>query len=108
MDNQISTSTYKQVRGERLHMTGEAVRCWLVERSYDDRDLVTLVYATPDGERAQTKEVPMTAISQGTVTVTAATEVDESDLEPVADETRDRYREEVRRMRDEHGPDDEM
>ena len=81
-------------------------RCWLVERSYDDRNLVTLVYATPDGERAVRKEVPMTAISQGTVTVTAAKPVDEADLEPV--ETVERYRHEVARVRESHDPDDEI
>ena len=77
-----------------------------MERSYDDRDLVTLVYATPDGERAVRKEVPMTAISQGTVTVTAAKTVDEGDLESV--ETVERYRREVARVRGSHPPDDEI
>jgi hypothetical protein len=77
-----------------------------VERSYNDRDLVTLVYATPDGERAVRKEVPMTAISQGMVTVTAAKTVDETDLEPV--ETVERYRREVARVRESHDPDDEI
>jgi hypothetical protein len=81
-------------------------RCWLVERSYNDRNLVTLVYATPDGERAVRKEVPMTAISQGTVTVTAAKTVDEGDLEPV--ETVERYRREVARVCESHAPDDEI
>jgi len=70
-----------------------------VERS-DDRDLVTLVYATPDGERAVRKEVPMTAISQGTVTA------DEADLEPV--ETTERYRREGARVRESHLSDDEI
>ena len=83
-------------------------QCWLVERSYNDRDLVTLVYATPDGERAHTKEIPMTAIAHGNVAVTAAKQVDESDLEPVDDDTRDRYREEVERVRADHAPDDEI
>ena len=77
-----------------------------MERSYDDRDLVTLVYATPDGERAVRKEVPMTAISQGTMTVTAAKTVDEADLKPV--ETVERYRREVARVRGSHPPDDEI
>ena len=75
-----------------------------MERSYNDRDLVTLVYATPDGERAVRKEVPMTAISQGTVTVTAAKTVDGADLEPAA--AVERYRREVARVRESHAPDD--
>ncbi|WP_255198086.1 hypothetical protein [Halorarius litoreus] len=83
-------------------------QCWLVERSYSDRDLVTLVYATPDGERAHTKEIPMTAIAHGNVTVTAAKQVDDADLEPVDDDTRERYRTEVERVREDHAPDDEI
>ena len=82
--------------------------CWLVERSYNDRDLVTLVYATPDGERAHTKEIPMTAIAHGNVSVTAAKQVDESDLEPVDDETQPRYREEVERVREDYAPGEEI
>ena len=77
-----------------------------MERSYNDRNLVTLVYATPDGKRAVRKEVPMTAISQGTVTVTAAKTVDEANLESV--ETVERYRREVARVRESHDPDDEI
>lgn len=87
----------------------DTVRTWLVERSYSDRDLVTLVYATPDGERTQTREVPMTAISHGNVTVTAAEETDPADLAPVDDrETVERYRSEVERLRESHGPDEEV
>ncbi|MDZ7745336.1 MAG: hypothetical protein U5K28_01965 [Halobacteriales archaeon] len=37
------------------------VQCWLVERSYGSRNLITLVYATPDGERQNRKEMPITA-----------------------------------------------
>jgi DNA-binding MarR family transcriptional regulator len=87
---------------------GETARCWLVERSYGDRDLVTLVYATPDGERAVTKELPMTSIAHGSVTVTAATEADDEALEPVDPADRERYREAVERLRSDHGPDDEV
>ena len=32
-------------------------RCWLVERTYTDRDTIVLVYATPDGERSSRKEL---------------------------------------------------
>ncbi|MFC7176628.1 hypothetical protein [Halosegnis marinus] len=83
-------------------------RCWLVERTYNDRDLVTLVYATPDGERAVTKEVPMTAIANGSVSVTAAKEHDPDDLEPVEEGTVERYREEAARVATDHDPDDEI
>jgi hypothetical protein len=83
-------------------------RCWLVERSYDDRDLVSLVYAVPDGDRAVRKEVPMSAIANGSVSVTAAKEVAESNLEPVDDADVARYREEVERVRADNEPDDEI
>lgn len=55
-------------------MTG--MQCWLVERSYSDRDLVTLVSATSDGERAHMTEIPMTAIDNGTVTADRREPVD--------------------------------
>jgi len=83
-------------------------RCWLVERSYDDRDLVSLVYASPDGERAVRKEVPMSAIANGSVTVTAAKEIAESNLEPVDDGDVERYRAEGDRVRADHAPDDQI
>ncbi|MFC5971964.1 hypothetical protein ACFPYI_11535 [Halomarina salina] len=85
----------------------ETVQLWLAERDYDDRNLVTLVYATPDGERYQRHERSAHLLSrQG---VSAATAADPSDLEPVDDEeTRDRYAGEVDRMRERHDPDDDV
>jgi hypothetical protein len=83
------------------------VRCWLVERDYWDEDLVTLVYATPDGERAHHRQLS-SALLQKT-DVTAARDVDDADLNPVADaETRERYAAEAERMRDGHDPDDRV
>jgi len=82
------------------------VQCWLVERDYGSRNLITLVYATPDGEREHRKEIPVTAIRNGAVTVTAAKAIDETDLTAAADP--DRYRQEIERLRDEHGPDDTL
>ena len=85
----------------------ETVQCWLVERDYGGKNLVTLVYATPDGDRAQTSERSMTMLRQQPPT--AATEVAVEDLEPVTDETeRDRYATEVERVRSQFDPDDEI
>ncbi|MFC6716195.1 hypothetical protein ACFQGT_08200 [Natrialbaceae archaeon GCM10025810] len=82
------------------------VRCWLVERDVDQRNLVTLVYATPDGTRYQQRERSPNALRQG-VGVTAAVEVDEDDLEPVTDEeTRERYAAEVDRTAAQYDPDE--
>ena len=81
------------------------MRCWLVEREYDDKGLVRLVYATPDGSEHVVQERSANMLSQ--VDVTAARDVDPERLEPVEDdETRGRYSAEAERMRDRHDPDD--
>lgn len=81
----------------------EQTRVWLVERAVDSRDLLTLTYATPDGERALTRTLSAHVVDE----VTAARDVDPADLDPVTDEeTRQRYAEEAARMRDRHDPGD--
>lgn len=85
----------------------DPVRCWLVERTYDDKGLVRLVYATPDGERAVTNERSAQLLARQPAT--AATDVAPQKLEPVADPvTREQYATEVDRMRDRHDPTDEV
>ncbi|MFC6942295.1 hypothetical protein ACFQE8_20340 [Salinirubellus sp. GCM10025818] len=85
----------------------ETVRCWLVERGYDNRDLIILKYATPEGDRLFRRELAAQAMDS--VTVTAAKDVSPDDLEPVDDpETRERYANEVERVTGEHDPDDEI
>ncbi|WP_148680579.1 hypothetical protein [Halovivax ruber] len=84
----------------------ETVRCWLVERTFDDRNLVTLVYATPDGERYQRKERSATSL-QGDNAATAAVDIEVADLEPVPDpETRERYATEASRVAESTDPDE--
>jgi hypothetical protein len=86
--------------------TDSTVQCWLVERSFDDRNLVTIVYATPDGERYQQRERSTTALQTGSP-VTAATEIPASELETVSDaETRERYAAEAERTAEEYEPDE--
>jgi hypothetical protein len=86
---------------------GDTVRCWLVERGYNDRDLVILTYATPEGDRVFRNELAAQVID--TKTVTAAKDVDPGNLEPVEDpETRDRYAAEADRVASDHDPDDEI
>ncbi|MDG5777959.1 hypothetical protein VB773_05190 [Haloarculaceae archaeon H-GB2-1] len=83
------------------------VRCWLVERDYWDEDLVTLVYATPDGERAHHRQLS-SALLQKT-SVTAAREIDDDDLNAVEDaETRERYAAEAERMARKYEPSDDV
>lgn len=86
----------------------ETVRCWLVERSsYGDERMVTLIYATPDGERHLTKQFSPNLLRRKRIT--AATDVDPEKLEPVTDaETRERYATEAERMAERHDPDAEV
>ena len=87
-------------------MSDSTVRCWLVERDFDSRNIVTLVYATPDGSRYQQRERSSAALRSGP-DVTAAVEVDEDELEPVSDdETRERYATEAERTAEQYDPDD--
>ena len=80
-------------------------RLWLVERSYTDRDIVVLVYATPDGERRLRKELSSTMLSR--TTVTAAIDADPDRLEEVENaETRERYADEIDRVRADYAPED--
>ncbi|MFU8869078.1 hypothetical protein [Natronococcus sp.] len=81
------------------------VRVWLVERGYNNRDLIILKYATPDGERFFRKEIASQAVDAESVT--AARDVSPKNLEDVDDsELRDRYAAEAARVADEHDPDD--
>ncbi|MBV0925420.1 hypothetical protein KTS45_14530 [Halomicroarcula limicola] len=85
----------------------ETVRCWLVERSsFGDERMVTLVYATPEGDRHVTKQLSTNLLMKKRVT--AAIDVEPDRLEPVADEDRERYATEARRMADNHDPDSEV
>lgn len=96
-----AVDTLKRPPGERAGM----VRCWLVERTFDDKGLVRLVYATPDGERAVTSERSSAMLRRSSIT--AATDVEEADLDPVTDEaTRKRYATEAERTAENHDPDD--
>lgn len=87
----------------------DTVRLWLVERSYDDRNLITLVYATPEGDQMRQKEQAATVMHQQGQTVTAAIDVESENLESVPDEeTKERYATEAARMAESHDPDEEV
>ncbi|MFB6161282.1 MAG: hypothetical protein ABEJ61_08930 [Haloferacaceae archaeon] len=86
----------------------DAVRVWLVERTYsdDEQNLIILTYATPDGERYFRKERALTSFSDVRDT-TAAVDADPDNLGPVDDpDLRARYAAEAGRMREVHDPDD--
>ena len=84
----------------------ETVATWLVERDYDDRGLVSLVYATPDGERALRRERSARMLQRNPTT--AGREIPASDLEPVPEADRERYRREAQRVSENHDPDEEI
>lgn len=87
-------------------MSDDAVRVWLVKRDYDDRDLITLVYATPEGDRMIRKEQAASTIARGSG-VTAARDVATDRLEEVpTDDLKERYAAEAVRVSENHDPDE--
>ncbi|MEF8907165.1 MAG: hypothetical protein V5A13_04820 [Haloarculaceae archaeon] len=89
-------------------MSGDAPddeeRVWLVERDYDQKGLVRLVYATLDGARHLTRELSQQMLQR--TTVTAARSVADDRLEPTPEVERERYAKEAERMAERHDPDD--
>lgn len=97
--------TFSTLEPQRGVMSDSTEQCWLVERTFDDRNLVTIVYATLDGSRYQRRERSAAALRRSPAT--AAVEVDAAELEPVSDaETRERYAAEARRTADQYDPDE--
>jgi hypothetical protein len=82
------------------------VRVWLVDRTYNDKGMIELVYATTDGERYHHRQLSEQMLV--TTAVTAAEDVGEDRLEPTAAEDREHYGAEAARMADEHDPDEEV
>jgi hypothetical protein len=88
--------------------TDDAVRVWLVERTYsdDEQNIIILVYATPDGSRYLRKERALTSFGDRRDTH-AAMDVAPEDLGTVSDpETRERYATEAARLAASHDPGD--
>ncbi|MFB6196630.1 MAG: hypothetical protein ABEI80_10695 [Haloplanus sp.] len=87
-------------------MTDGSERLWLVERTYDDKGLISLVYATTDGTRVRRIERAPIAVERSGG-VTAAVDADPGTLTPVEDDDlQDRYAAEATRMADRHAPDE--
>ena len=89
--------------------SSDTVRVWLVERtdSDDEQNLIILTYATPDGRHDFRKERALTSFSGDGRETTASLQVDRYDLGDVDDpETRERYRDEVERVREHYAPDE--
>jgi hypothetical protein len=79
---------------------------WLVERTYDDKGLISLAYATTDGTAVRRIERAPIAVERSGG-VTAAVDADQAALESVDDdELRDRYAKEATRMAKRHEPEE--
>jgi hypothetical protein len=81
-------------------------RLWLVEREYDDRNLISFVYATTDGSHQLRKELSATLLQQRSEPITAAIEVEESELAPVDPDQQERYATEAQSVAENNDPDD--
>jgi len=81
-------------------------RLWLVGREYDDKGLIQLTYATPDGERVHRRELSEHRADRGAVT--AAIERDDAGLRPADPDERERFAAEASRMAERHDPDGEV
>jgi hypothetical protein len=92
---------------ECSHMGDDGTtQLWLVERSYDDKGLISLVYATGDGASVRRIERAPVALERSGG-ATAAVEADPSMLVAVDDdERRERYAAEAARMAERHDPDE--
>ena len=84
--------------------TGPAdeVRVWLVEREFTDKGLVTVVYATTDGESHLLRQASTNQLRE----VTAARDVAPDRLEPTDGDDVERYAVEATRMAGRHDPDE--
>ncbi|MFC7167196.1 hypothetical protein [Halospeciosus flavus] len=82
----------------------ETVQVWFVHREYTDKGMLSLTYATTDGEWVLERQQSMNAPDP-----TAAREADRDDLREVEDETdRERYATEATRMADRYDPDERV
>ncbi|GAB3314115.1 hypothetical protein EI982_12145 [Haloplanus rallus] len=87
-------------------MSDGSTRLWLVERTYDDKGLISLVYATTDGEAVRRIERAPIAVERSGG-VTAAVEAERDALAPVEEASlRERYAAEAERMAENHDPEE--
>ena len=94
-------------QSERTDEGADAVRVWLVERTYsdDEQNIVILVYATPDGDRYLRKERALTSFGDRRDT-TAALDAAPKNLGETDEEKREQYAAEAERMAAQHDPED--
>lgn len=82
----------------------DSVCLWLVKREYTDGGLVTIVYASTDGQRRVRRQLSERMVVR--LDVTAAKRVATGRPEPTPESERERYAAEATRMSERHDPDD--
>lgn len=85
-------------------MAEDGVAVWLVQREFTDKGLLTLVYATTDGERKLVEQRSATRLAD----VTAGQTVSPERLDPTEPSNRDRFATEATRMAEHHDQDDDV
>lgn len=79
-------------------------RVWLVDRDYTDKGMVTIVYASTDGERRLQRQLSERMLVRSDVT--AGQDVETDRLEPTPESERERYATEAVRMAEKYEPAD--
>lgn len=85
-------------------MAEETVQCWLVKRDFWDEDLITLVYATEDGQLHHQRQLSGAMLYE--IEVTAGKRFQRSELEPTPPDDQQQYKQEATRMAQQHDPAD--
>ena len=85
------------------------MRLWLVERSFDTRNTVTITYASRDGEHVYRMQATLDRLGRNPATAAVDRDADDETVERVTDEgRREQYAAEADRMAANHDPDDEV
>jgi hypothetical protein len=85
------------------------MRLWLVERSFDTRNTVTISYASTDGEQVYRMQATLDRLGRNPATAAVDRDPGDDRVESVTDtERKQQYAAEARRMAADHDPDDEV
>ena len=76
----------------------------LFRSEYNTKGMISLVYATTDGDQYLRKQFSEQMLTKKDVTAAIDAEADR--LEPTHDDDRERFAAEARRMADQHDPED--
>lgn len=82
------------------------VQLWMVDRTYDDKGMVRVTYATTDGERTFQREFAEQQLYRKGHSVTAAVHVEEDRVHETPADEKAQFAAEASRMAETHDPDD--